>query len=104
MEGVCSSTSDVKGIAAFPKSAVIATVKPGGVVVWGCLAASADCYQKLPEDPVPPSVGDLQLKRAQVPPQCTSRSTSEWLKKKQMKILEGPSQTPDLNRIKMLGP
>ncbi len=35
-------------------------------------------------------------------PKHTSKPTSEWLKKNKFKVLEGPSQNPDLNPIEML--
>ncbi|KAF7643331.1 hypothetical protein LDENG_00241500 [Lucifuga dentata] len=35
-------------------------------------------------------------------PKHTSRSNSEWLKKTKMKVLEWPSQSPDINPIEML--
>ncbi|MGL4704884.1 MAG: transposase, partial [Enterococcus faecalis] len=35
-------------------------------------------------------------------PKHTSKSTSEWLKKNKIKALEWPSQSPDLNPIKIL--
>ncbi len=71
---------------------IISTVKHGGgsVMVWGCFA-----------------VCDLKLKRTWVMQQDndlkhTSKSTSEWLKKNKIKVLEWPSQSPDLNLIEML--
>ncbi len=53
------------------------------------------------------SVCDLKLKRTWFMQQDndlkhTSKSTSEWLKKKQIKVLEWPSQNPGLNPIEML--
>ncbi len=62
-------------------------------------------YQKILKENVRPSVCDLKLKRTWVmqqdnDPKHTSKSTSEWLNK--MKVLEWPSQSPDLNPIEML--
>ena len=33
-------------------------------------------------------------------PKHTAKATKEWLKKKHIKVLEWPSQSPDLNPIK----
>ncbi len=89
-------------------------------MVWGCFAASGPgwlaiidgtmnsaFYQKILKENVRPSVCDLKLKRTWVmqqdnDPKHTSKSTSEWLKKKQIKVLEWPSQNPDLNPIEMM--
>ncbi len=89
-------------------------------MVWGCFAASAPgwlaiidgtmnsaLYHKILKENVLPSVCDLKLKRTWVmqqdnDPKLTSKSTSEWLKKNKIKVLEWPSQSPDLNMIEML--
>ena len=64
-------------------------------------------YQRILQENVRPSVRELKLKRSWVmqqdnDPKHTSKSTSEWLKNKKFKVLEWPSQSPDLNPIEML--
>ncbi len=107
---------------AFHKKNIIPTVKHGGgsVMVWGCFAASGPgliaiidgtmnsaLYQKILKENVRPSVCDLKLNRTWVlqqdnDPKHTSKSTSEWLKKNNIKVLEWPSQSLDLNPTEML--
>ena len=36
-------------------------------------------------------------------PKHTAKATKEWLKKKHIKVMEGPSQSPDLNPIEICG-
>ncbi len=98
---------------AFHKKDIIPTVKHGGgnVMVWGCFAASGPgrlaiidgtmnsaLYQKILKENVRPSVYDLKLRHTWVmqqdnDPKHTSKSTSEWLKKNKIKVLEWPSQS-----------
>ncbi len=64
-------------------------------------------YQKILKENVWLSIFDLKLKRTWVmqqdnDPKHTSKTTSEWLKKNKIKVLEYPSQSPDLNPIEML--
>ncbi len=120
-EGVCPITSGVKTNTAFYKKNTIPTVKQSGrVMVWGCFAASGPgrlaiidgtmnsaLYQKILKENVRPSVCDLKLKRTwgmqqDNDPKHTSKSTSEWLKKNKIKVLEWPNQSLDLNLIEML--
>ncbi len=95
---------------AFHSKNLIPTVKHGrgSVMVWGCFAASGPGRLAIIlQENVRPSVRELKLKRSWVmqqdnDPKHTSKSTSEWLKNKKFKVLEWPSQSPDLNPIEML--
>ncbi len=89
-------------------------------MVWVCFAASGPgrlaivdgtrnsaLSQKILMENVRLSVCDLKLKRTWVMQQDndlkhTSKSTSEWLNKNKNKVLEWPSQSPDLNLIEMM--
>ncbi len=95
-------------------------VKHGGgsVMVWGCFAASepgwliiidetmnSAPHKKILKENVWASVWDLKLKRTWVMQQDndlkhTGKSTSDWLNKNLIKVLEWPS--PDLNTNEML--
>lgn len=101
---------------------IIPTVKYGGgsIMVWGCFAASgpgriavingkmnSKIYQDILQENIRPSVHQLKLKRGWVmqqdnDPKHTSKSTTEWFKLKKLRVLEWPSQSPDLNPIEML--
>lgn len=107
---------------AFQEKNLIPTVKHGGgsVMVWGCFATAGPgqltiiestmnsiVYQRVLEEHVRSSVKKLKLKRNWTlqhdnDPKHTSKSTKDWLKRKKWRVLEWPSQSPDLNPIEML--
>ncbi len=107
---------------AFHTKNIIPKVKHGGasVMFWGCFAFSepgrlaiidgtvnSAVYQTILKENVRLSVCDLKLKRTwnmqqDNDPKHASKYTSEWLKKNKIKVLACPSQSPDLNLIKML--
>lgn len=107
---------------AFQEKNLIPTVKHGGgsILVWGCFAAAgpgqltiiesimnSTVYQRVLEEHVKPSVKKLKLTRNWTlqhdnDPKHTSKSTKDWLKTKKWRVLEWPSQSPDLNPIEML--
>lgn len=107
---------------AFQEKNLVPTVKHGGgsILLWGCFASSgtgklfhiegimnSQVYQEILEENVGPSVRQLGMRRSWVfqqdnDPKHTSASTKSWMKKKKYKLLEWPSQSPDLNPIEML--
>ncbi|CAJ0936636.1 unnamed protein product, partial [Ranitomeya imitator] len=99
-------------------SNTIPTVKHGGgnIMLWGCFSAKGPgrliqvhermngaMYREILSANLL-SARALKMKRGWVfqhenDPKHTARATKEWLRKKHFKVLEWPSQSPDLNPI-----
>ncbi|KAI4904455.1 hypothetical protein NFI96_001674 [Prochilodus magdalenae] len=104
-----------------PKN-TIPTVKHGGgnIILWGCFSAKGTgrlhrivgrmdgaMYREILANNLLPSVRALKMGRGWVfqhdnDPKHTARATKEWLRRKHLKVLEWPSQSPDLNPIENL--
>ncbi|CDQ72544.1 unnamed protein product [Oncorhynchus mykiss] len=100
----------------------IPTVKHGGgnIMLWGCFSAKGPgrlirvkermngaMYREIFSENLLPSARALKMKRGWVfqhdnDPKHTARATKEWLRMKHFKVLEWPSQSPDLNPIENL--
>jgi len=71
-----------------PKN-TIPTVRHGGgnIMIWGCFSAKGT---------------DGWVVQHDNDPKHTAKATKEWLKKKHIKVLEWPSQSPDRHPIENL--
>ena len=86
----------------------------GNIILWGCFSAKGTgrlhriegrmdgaMYREILANNLIPSVRALKMGRGWVflhdnDPKHTARATKEWLRKKLLKVLEWPSQSPDL--------
>ena len=106
---------------AFDEKNLVPTVKhSASIMLWGCFAAAGPgklavvpgimnslVYQDILQENVAASVHQLGLSRSWTfqqdnDPKHKSKSSMEWFRRNNFKLLEWPSQSPDLNPIEML--
>jgi hypothetical protein len=108
--------------AAFAEQNLVPTVKHGGgsIMLWGCFSAAGTGnlvringimdsikYQEILAQNLQVSAQALGLGRKWTfqqdnDPKHTSHSTRSWMQQQHLKVLEWPSQSPDLNPIENL--
>ncbi len=91
-----------------PKNTIPTVKRGGGNMLWGCflLRGQDNCTASMGRWTGPCTVRARALKMGRGwvfqhdnDPKHTAKATKEWLKKKHIKVLEWPSQSPDLNHI-----
>uniref|UniRef100_A0AAY5KIT2 Transposase Tc1-like domain-containing protein n=1 Tax=Esox lucius TaxID=8010 RepID=A0AAY5KIT2_ESOLU len=107
---------------AYDPKNTIPTVKHGGgnIMLWGCFSAKETgqhpsikgmmdgaTYLQILVENLLPSARALKMSCGWVfqhanDPKHMAKATNEWLKKKHIKVLEWPSQSPDLDPIENL--
>jgi hypothetical protein len=86
----------------------------GNIILWGCFSAKGTgqlhhigwmdgaMYREILANNLLPSIRCSRPVPFAENPKHTARATKEWLPKKHLKVLEWPSQSPDLNPIENL--